>query len=127
MPFVKSGYGPNSSLCHVVFGSGIYPVDPKTRKAPFSVAENILNLQANHLAIAHRTSVELEKKNQWAKRVVDLNEFNPPPADHPILNSEAARLLWLKALRIVEPSSKKADELQREWESRGILRSKMVQ
>lgn len=126
MPFVKSGYGPNSSLCHVVFGSGIYPVDPKTRKPPFSVAENILNLQANHLAIAHRTSVELEKKNQWAKRVVDLNELNPPPTDHPILNSEAARLLWLKALRIVEPGSKKADELQREWEVRCLLRSKMV-
>lgn len=80
-----------------------------------------LDLAAQHHAIAKRSSVEIEKKKQWADRVLILSEVSPIPEFPPYLFTVETRLKWLAAIRKIDPRSSQANQLEQEWTALGLF------
>ncbi|MFM8270156.1 MAG: hypothetical protein ACKN9V_08210 [Pseudomonadota bacterium] len=118
LPEIEKAERGASTLCEVFFASGYWP---QREGEAVLAAKAILDWAAKKTALSLNTSLAEARKEQWAIRLLLLNELAPPPTKIPFLLNEESRQDFLAALHKWNPESDEYLKLQKEWEKLGVL------
>jgi hypothetical protein len=112
----------SGSLCNVFFSRGYFPRRKNEKLLNNEISKRILDWEAQFDVLKKGRPLNENKKDQWSRRVLLLDEVDAQRPDKtPYFSLPNDRLSWLAALRKIDPKSKEADTLQKEWEEMGVL------
>ena len=109
-----------TSLCFLYIVRGYLPQPPKTKLTTKQVTEKLLELEGQYLMASKGFTHQEVETFQWARKVLYFGQRTPPPTQK-YFPTEAQRVEWLAALKTIDPKSKEAENLFKEWEQLGLL------